>query len=96
MYGNTAVETRLAQGQQKPVEQVSSINEDTRKYLFESLESLEQMLRKVRGSQPSGLGEAGNKVPERHLLADATELRGLASSVLERCHELHRLVGHDN
>lgn len=75
-----------------PVEPLGSINENSFVTLRDSNSSLDLLLSKVRGSQPSAANKV-EKMPERHLLADARNLRNLASEIYEKAQELHRYIG---
>jgi len=78
-----------------PIEPVSAINQNTIQILAESNMALSGLLAKVRGNQPDSSNAKLEKVPERHVLADARALRDLAGCIFEKTQELHRYIGHD-
>lgn len=95
MYGNGAVQNRELETATPPIEPISSVHQNTQNILIDANSALSSLLSKVRGSQPEQ-GKAGlEKVPERHLMADARSLRDLAGSIFEKAQELHRYIGHD-
>jgi hypothetical protein len=96
MYGNgaTSATERAWPDIPDPVEQVSSINDSAIQNLRDSSYALDQLLAKVRGSQPNK-AEGGEKVIERYLLTDAYSIRALAVGISERVAELHRVIGHE-
>ena len=78
-----------------PIEQVSCIHQNTVDILRDANGALGTLLSKVRGSQPEKTGGAIAKMPERFLIADAREMRNLASEIFEKTKELHSYIGHD-
>lgn len=81
--------------QAPPIEPISSVNQHTASTLADANDALCVLLTKVRGSQPSEVGNKLGKMPERHVLGDARNLRELAAHVYEQIQELHRIIGHD-
>lgn len=77
-----------------PIEPVSSVNQNTMSILSDANESLEALLAKVRGNQPSKVNGI-EKMPERHMLSDARNARDIAGQIFDKAQELHRYIGHD-
>ena len=92
MYGNA--QTDRPEVAATPIEQVSTIHQATISILNDANNALEALLSKVRGSQPSDTGKL-EKMPERHVMADARTARDLAGHIFERVNDLHRYIGHD-
>ncbi len=78
-----------------PIQQISILNDETGKILYDTLNGLGSLLTKVRGSQPSQGCEPSDKVIERHLLGDAYSLRDLSQAISVRVQELHSVIGLD-
>lgn len=97
MYGNgaTSATERVRPDIASPIEQVSSINDAAILTLRDASFALDQLLAKIRGSQPNKTEGGGEKVPERYLLTDAYAIRSLAQGISERVIELHRVIGHE-
>lgn len=92
MYGDVAGTARPDVPPQ--IEPVSSVNQNTLAMLSDSNVALSNLLAKIRGSQPESTNKL-EKVPERHMLADARLLRELAGQIFEKTQELHRYIGHE-
>jgi len=101
MYGNGAQQREAGIGisgaaleqATAPIEQFGSIQDSTLKQLYEIHSGLDHLLAKIRGPQPQA--GASEKTSERHLMATAYEIRGLANEISSQVAELHRVIGND-